>query len=746
MAGGLKLLAKPNESLIEHTENVLKVLYNIKRGFPEVPYLCNKKNFWRDLFFASFLHDFGKGAAGFQKYLKTNKKWNYRHEILSAGFVSAIDNLTDTSKEAIALAIITHHKDIIELREKYATFPEDDPGFTRYQEKLHELPLDELNNLLDLIPVFSKKYLGEVLKNYHKVKSTDELSNAYRDFVIPYYKAYRTNQPDEVRGMYGLFMKGFLTAADHLASSGRTDIKYAVKSIKELLQFKQYRDIQNKASKTKGSAFLIAPTGSGKTEAALLWAHNNENPERSKRVFYVLPYTASINFMYKRFAKIFGGNDIVGILHGKSEYFLYKFFSELSDNIQYNYIKEKVREVHNLSKKIYKPYKIVTPFQLIKPFFSVKGFEQNISEMAGGIFIFDEIHTYDPRTTALIVEISRFIKEKLNGKFFFMTATMPSFLKKVLKESLFIRNELTVNENNINNFDRHRISIIEGDVVENLDRIKVDLRSNKRVLVVLNTVRMAQRIYSELKGEATNAALLHSKFILRDREKIESGLKEKDLLVGTQAIEVSLDIDYDVLYSEPAPIDALLQRFGRVNRKGEKGIANVYVFSRGSGISNIYPEDRVVRTLEALQGINNEVLHEREIQGIVDLVYGKGYNEKEKEIFTNVTENFNIYLNSSAPFVDVKKKENEFYRLFDSVEVIPSCFANKYIEEIEQKRFYESVKYITSISNRELGRLYAEGRVNEIEKGIVVSAKYDPELGLLINENASDTFESRSII
>jgi len=42
------------------------------------------------------------------------------------------------------------------------------------------------------------------------------------------------------------------------------------------------------------------------------------------------------------------------------------------------------------------------------------------------------------------------------------------------------------------------------------------------------------------------------------------------LLSCTQAIEVSLDIDYEIIYTEPAPIDALLQRFGRVNRKRER--------------------------------------------------------------------------------------------------------------------------------------------------------------------------------
>jgi CRISPR-associated endonuclease/helicase Cas3 len=71
--------------------------------------------------------------------------------------------------------------------------------------------------------------------------------------------------------------------------------------------------------------------------------------------------------------------------------------------------------------------------------------------------------------------------------------------------------------------------------------------------------------------------------IPRDRESTERFLATKSLLIGTQTIEVSLDIDYDVCFSGPAPVDALTRRFGRVNlKKGPdgfplKGICDVYL-------------------------------------------------------------------------------------------------------------------------------------------------------------------------
>ena len=92
-------------------------------------------------------------------------------------------------------------------------------------------------------------------------------------------------------------------------------------------------------------------------------------------------------------------------------------------------------------------------------------------------------------------------------------------------------------------------------------------------------------------------------------EWIEKELDDADLLVGTQAVEVSLDIDFDCLFSEPAPIDALIQRFGRINRKGRKGICDVCICKEGGENDPfIYSRDKVERTLNAfMSGITDTI-------------------------------------------------------------------------------------------------------------------------------------------
>ena len=122
MINDIDLLAKPDESLLQHTENTLRVFKSIKNAYPNVPEICGVSNFWEHLFYSLFLHDFGKAAIGFQDYLKGGKSWKYRHEILSASFINSLEGIYDKSiLQAIGLCIMTHHKDINEL-DRYDTY------------------------------------------------------------------------------------------------------------------------------------------------------------------------------------------------------------------------------------------------------------------------------------------------------------------------------------------------------------------------------------------------------------------------------------------------------------------------------------------------------------------------------------------------------------------------------------------------------------------------------------------------
>ena len=731
----MTLLAKPDETLLQHTENTLKVFKSIKKAYSNVPELCGINEFWEHLFYSLFFHDFGKGATNFQNMLKdpSNLRWKYRHEILSAGFITAL-NYDDLYKKAIGIAIITHHKDINKLRERYNTFPSPN-GKKLYKKKLLELEpnFEELITYFNLIGRWSEEYLGYKLNKHGLISSIDELEDIYKTSVLPYYIEWEDEEYSTLHGKYGIFLKGFVNACDHLASGSKYEILDGVKDMRSKFHFPELRKVQKEASKTQGSAFLTSPTGSGKTEASLLWSDKNQNSNKSKRVFYLLPYTASINAMYQRLQKDFENKELVGLLHGKASYFLYKGLTE--DIEDYNIKKNKIREIKGLSKKIYRPYKILTPFQILKAFFGSKGFEMQLSEMANGLFILDEIHAYDAHTTSLILEILKILKNNYNARMLIMSATLPTFIKKLFKNSLGISTEIKMNKEELRKFTRHEVNVIQGNILQNLDDIKVKLDEGKRVLVVCNTVLRAQEVFEELSEDIENSALLHGRFMLQDREEIEKSLDKLDLLVGTQAIEVSLDINYDVLYSEPAPIDALIQRFGRVNRKGWKNnkIAPVNIFSEGSEEDKyIYTPEIVQKTVQSLENV--DVLKENIIQELVDAIYAEGYVGKDKEEFDRVQRHFESFHRYIVPFINDSESEMEFYSLFKSYEVVPFKYKLDYLDEIEKGRYYEAMKYFLSISIGQFKKLENTNNVELDGKTYFVDAKYDNKLGLMLED------------
>lgn len=180
-----------------------------------------------------------------------------------------------------------------------------------------------------------------------------------------------------------------------------------------------------------------------------------------------------------------------------------------------------------------------------------------------------------------------------------------------------------------------------ADDGEALLHVLVDALSEGGCACVLrDTVRRAQETYlllrERLGGEGARIKLVHSRFIGADRLKNDAELlellgphspsrPEKLIVVGTQVMEQSLDIDFDIMVTDIAPIDLLLQRMGRLHRheRGESQCerpprlrrARCYITgvkdwnamppAFSSGIDKVYPKALLLRTILALHGLDN---------------------------------------------------------------------------------------------------------------------------------------------
>jgi len=751
----MEILAKsdPAISLQHHIDDALQIANKLKLQFRNCTIL--KSDFWKLLRLSIIFHDLGKSHSEFQKLLKGQaNNWGFqRHELFSLPFIVSMD-LNPKQKELIYYAVAGHHKHFDDLDRilftRYSIDADEDDDFIKSIGKQPPKFEDDFDNYINKYAVI------ELLKKYD-IHVNEITCNNPQEQIRKYI-----NQPVKINNpLYFdlLLLAGAFKHCDHLSSAFVTelytldqkDFDFLSKKISNLYFH------QKKSSETIGSVILKAPTGSGKTETSFLWLKNQFKHFGQNRVFYVLPYTASINAMYERLTKdINSAFPKVGLLHGKlNEYLDSLVESEKFINQSQNK-NDIIKKLKNSYQSLITPIKIETPFQLLKNIFGLKGFEKGIFEWINGYFIFDEIHAYQPDIFAQIIILIEFVTKYMSGKIFIMTATLPTFLKSELEKALGEKTEIEADIELFEAFTRHKIITKDGLLSDNIDIIKTDLVNKKKVLVVCNTVKQSQEVYSQLSGFVKNSVLLHSNFNANDRNEKERLLKDNGikLLIGTQAIEVSLDIDFDVIYTELAPLDALIQRFGRVNRKMKKGICPCYIFKeRNKSDKYIYKNEQVIlRTLKVILQIENEnngIVAEQKWQGFIDTVY-PAWDKDEKEKFDTIKTLLKNSLQNLSPFIYSKNTEEDFYKQFDGIKVLPIRFENEYQQLIERYEFIKAEKLKVQISSRRFNQFKFEksafskrfiyenknvpNKINEIET-FILNKKYDNELGFLFDKD-----------
>lgn len=766
----MEILAKsqPRISLKEHIEDCLLIWKYLKKCFPTINEIISEIYFWEIVRLSVIMHDLGKAHSEFAKVLQgLNNEWHrQRHELFSLPFIEGL-GVDDNIKQLIRLVVAGHHKDFETLNDKYVSkayssgnVDDDfsDAGLLSFEDEFKKVNVE---NVISFLETHFQIKLGKYdIKLPQRLILNHIGISGKNSFTIENESYFNL-----------LLLFGALKHCDHLGSAKLEKIEFLEKSSflfldnqrrKLLNENKDFYSHQLTCSNTIGNAILTAPTGSGKTESAMLWACNQLEKFGQGRVFYVLPFTASINAMYERLSsesKGFGTSK-VGMLHGKLQDYLYQYLDKDTQYINTSK-KEAINEIREKFKTLSTPLKVITPFQLIKNLFGLKGFEQGIFEWVGGYFIFDEIHAYSPEVFAQIKVFLEYVVTHLKGKIFIMTATMPSFLKKELENAIGAYTSITADEKLYRDFNRHQIILKNGLLSDNIHLMEKDLKVGKKVLVVCNTVLQSQNVFKKLKNFATNAVLLHSAFTGEDRNKHEQSLKkgEEDkenpiqLLVGTQAIEVSLDIDYDVIYTEPAPIDALIQRFGRVNRKREKGICPIVVFKEANKNDKyIYNTELVERTIQVFDKVieeENSIIEEFKLQEYIDSVY-PNWNEKDKKSFDEIYEILKYSVeNQLTPLLHSNKREEEFYKQFDGIKVLPIKLKERFENYLSNYDFIGAERLKVQIRKNKFAQLRAERDDNlyptsynfESEEGKLITIpywiltkKYDEEIGLLYDE------------
>jgi CRISPR-associated endonuclease/helicase Cas3 len=749
--------SSPQITLRSHTDDVMAAVGGLVKALCSPLEEIVPPSFGDMLCTAAFFHDLGKAASGFQEMVcyvggGNRPRWRFRHEALSAAILLAT-GLESVFEPQLLGAVLAHHKTLDDENITVCTGRGDSLsdfhkyGMEAWRKKLIELRPwwawvvayikgAELAGIIPTIP-------NALPNDPHNLPDLYALNDALEKRLALHKGLCSTAIP-------WALARGIIMAGDHLASAGLglPLTKLNGNKIEPAIGF------QAKVQATVGSALLEAPTGSGKTEAALHWALTNR--KGGERIFYVLPYQASINKMEERLISLFGTEN-VGMIHYRASVQEFsRHFDFDTDN--YSDASDKAKRRVDETRQFYRPIKVVSPYHLLKLMFGCRFFEIGLSELVGGIVIFDEIHAYDPHVAALI-EICVNRLQTLKVRFLFMTATFPTFLKDRLMGVLGNPPLITVGSEHERDVGllstaRHKLCLHQWTLENCVDAIVADA-NDKTVLVVCNRVAQAQAVFELLKDKVPSIALLHSRFVSNDRTRKENELAaypdssdrgerqipKARVLVATQVVEVSLNLSFDTIYTEVAPVDALLQRFGRVNRMNQHSAAvSVHVATEFNvkKVGYVYSLERIAATIKcAPDGENLLPLAET---AWVQETYKGGYTDVEAKKYSAAKTAFTITTDALKPYFS--GNDEDFYDMFDNYNVVPIRFKRDYLKLIDERRYFQAVGYVASLSQSAFLQMRDFAEYDASNHVYFIDRRYDSDVGLL-NEHETDILHAQ---
>ena len=669
------------------------------------------------------IHDLGKVNLVFQAmicpklaekfYIDVRKTQQIPHGFLSAVTIS-LDEFDDLSElfsdkdfGPFITAVYYHHD-----REDHY----NSPAIRKYAEKYYMKQIEE--------------YLNRKIRKLNCSNLDDLLfrNNVYTGKYIPDSNAWKEY----------LLIKGLLNKFDYTVSAGYENAESAidlhekklVKNIEKFLNGKELRPAQKfMKMNTDKNLIVIAPTGSGKTEASLLWM----NGEKS---FYTLPLKVSSNAIYLRIKENYEYKD-VALLHSDA---MAVYLREYNGN-------EDIGEKYERSKMLSQPLTVCTVDQLFRFVYRALGTEIFAATLKYSKLVLDEIQAYEPRVIATIIYGLKMIQE-MGGKFAIITATFPPVLKYFMEQyglvegKQYIFKDFTGKEYQVEKYPRHKVEIRHSEM--NLDEIRLRGK-NRKVLVICNTVSKAQKFYKKLEGE--NVWLLHSKYIRRDRAFLERKIMgfsesgESGIWITTQIVEASLDIDFDILYTEMCTADSLLQRMGRCNRKGRycPNEANIVVFDNRNGVSegkrrSVYEDKLYDRSLELLSKYEHILFSEDKKTAYMNEVYSVD-GVKETIYFENIQKDLKLF--SEIHPTEYSADEAEV-RDIRSVTIVPE---NVYVEN--QNLFEYGVEFLKKPNMSREARSLIKSKLENLTLSLNLYQKFPAEvdrttIGLSENRKITD--------
>lgn len=357
--------------------------------------------------------------------------------------------------------------------------------------------------------------------------------------------------------------------------------------------------------KQPGLIILEAPMGCGKTEAALILAEQLAKKYKKGGLAFFLPSQATSNAIFTRllaWADTLESSSSLAmqLAHGMAgfnrQYLQLQHFDDGEGQPGLG-----VHQFFSGSKsRLLANFVVGTIDQLLMAGLQQKHIMLRHLGLAGKVVIIDECHAYDAYMNVYLDRVLKYLRE-YNVPVILLSATLPAE-RRIGFINAYRKHPIRADElGKLYQLSYPMLTATDGEVVnirtaamtELSKRIEMYRIRDEQIFeeinsvflvhgcagIIVNTVSRAQKLVAELK-ERTEAKLIlyHAQFTVSDRsrkemeilecvgKKSDSSARDGVVVVGTQVLEQSLDIDFDLLISDLCPMDLLLQRIGRLQR------------------------------------------------------------------------------------------------------------------------------------------------------------------------------------
>lgn len=458
-----------------------------------------------------------------------------------------------------------------------------------------------------------------------------------------------------------------------LAKKAVEDAGFSHALVKTGLSFEQVFEFAPNRTQSKfiesiegpGIYVLEAEMGNGKTEAALYATYLMMSKGLANGFYFALPTRVTSMAIHGRVEdfldKVACDDSHAKLLFKDANLYLCGWGEDFSPGRDW---------FDGRKRSILAPYGVGTIDQALMSVINVRHSTLRTFGLSGKVIIIDELHSYDEYTGTLIADlVDRVVR--LGGTVIVLSATLNTKTRK----SLFLDCPVgsrhyplvsslvcgSYKETEIEPDSDRSIDIVHSSISDSLETAIAAALEGSKVLWIENTVVEAQEVYgiisARLSGTSVEVGLLHSLYTQVDRKKIEdkwlrvfgkgpSRESKGVVLVGTQVLEQSLDIDADLLVSKIAPMDMLLQRMGRLWRHrqndGSRHCAKPVCvlihssleesldgFEKAFGLTGyVYSRFVLYRTLKSIEHIG-KILLPSSIRGLIEATYNEDETTEE---------------------------------------------------------------------------------------------------------------------